>query len=144
MSQHQLPCLPQSRAGSFSSTRILVPQTQDPQHEIQEDHEYKSDIDPSTTQAHISVHLSPQIAEVPLPPELQPLKFTVPIDRGPQVRASTRIHPRITPSINPELAHIMSSGLSAYVFRTSATMPIPTTINSGNRTSHTILTLHTP
>jgi len=129
MSQLPLPCLPHLRTGSFSSRRIP-----DPQPKIQEEHEASKYIDPDTTQAWILVPISPQINEVPQPPELQPVRFTVPIDRGHQGRTSTGMCIRSTPKIVPELADIMSSGSNPYVFRTSTTAPTPLTLNTGNRT----------
>jgi len=87
-------------------------------------------------QAHIVVLVSPQINEVPQPPELQLLQFMAPINKGHQTRTSTGIHPRSTPKIIPELANVMSSGLNPYVFRSSTTAPTPFTLNTGNRTSH--------
>ena len=142
MSQHHLPHLSQLRTDSFSSRRIPVPQ--DPHHETQEDCGYESDIEPNTTQAHISVHISPQILELPLPPESQPLQLMAPIDRGPQERTSTGNHPRTALTIIPELVNIMTSGLNPYVFRTSTTAPTLPMLNISNRTRWSIPILNTP
>jgi len=131
MSQQPLPHLPHLRTGSLSSRRIP-----DPQPEIQEEHEASKYINPDATQAQILVPISPQIDEAPQPPELQPVRFTVPIDRGHQGRTSTGTHLRSMPKIIPELADIMSSGSNPYVFRTSTTAPTPLTLNTGNRTHH--------
>jgi len=77
MSQLPSPRLPHSRTGSCSSRRIP-----DPQPEIQEEHEASEYINLDTMQAQILVPISPQIDEAPQPPELQPVQFTAPIDRG--------------------------------------------------------------
>jgi len=129
MSQLPLPCLPHSRTGSFSSRRIP-----DLRPEIQEEHEASEYTDLDTTQAQILVPISPQIDEVPQPPESQPMRFTAPIDRGHQGRTSTGMCIRSTPKIIPELADIMSSESNPYVFRTSTTAPTPLMLNTGNRT----------
>ena len=131
MSQLPLPHLSHSRTGSFSSRRIP-----DPRPEIQEEHEASEYINPDTTQAQILVPISPQLDEVPQPPESQPVRFTVPINRGHQGKTSTGTRIRSTPKIVPELADIMSSGSNPYVFRTSTTAPTPLTLNTGNRTHH--------
>jgi len=134
MSQLPLPCLPHSRTGSFSSRRFP-----DPRPEIQEEHEASEYIDPDTMQAQILVPISPQINEAPQPPESQPMRFTVPINRGHQGKTSTGTRIRSTPKIISELADIMSSGSNPYVFRTSTTAPTPLTLNTGNRTCHSVL-----
>jgi len=46
---------------------------QDLQDKIHKEHKTSSYINPNTMQANILVHVSPQILELPLPPELQPL-----------------------------------------------------------------------